>query len=793
MRSLFLLAALCAACVPIGASAQTSIRTLTGSIVASDGTSLPGATVTVPRLSVGALAGADGQFRLAQLPSDTLTIHVRFVGFESIRRVVDLRSGDVSVRFEMVAEVDEAGEVVVTEDTAEEALERSSQSVARLDAAELADVRGQTLGQTLERVPGVASLATGPSISKPVIRGLHSDRVVVVRSGIVMQGQQWGAEHAPEVDPFAPARVEVVRGAAGVEYGAGAIGGVVRLEDAALPTSPGWGGRVALNAFSNSEQLAGTAAIEGASSAIPGLGVRAQVSLRRAGDARTPDYVLGNTAFFERAGEVAAAYVRGDWEIEAHASAYRTDLGIYRGSHFNTFAALDEVIATGRPSVDYQFDYAIDAPKQVVAHDLTAVRLRRKLPGGASAQVQYGYQQNRRREFDSDRLAGRDPLARPQIDLTLQTHTLDAVYRHRPVALAGGDALWTVGLSGETQGNTNAVGYLVPNSRMVSGGAFGRGLWTRGDVTLEAGLRWEAHDLIAHPRAFGGRGDFERTDRAWNGASAAVGALWRFDDAWSIGGNASLAWRPPGPNELFSYGVHHGTGQFEFGNADLGAERSYGIDATLRHQSAHVRGEASVYANQIDDYLLLLPQERIVVTIRGVFPAFAHEQTDALLIGADGGLEVDVSRVTLGGAFSLLRGTDRGRDQPLFEMPSDRVRLSAEYALPNLSVLRGPSATIEATHVLRQTRFPTTTDDTGAVVALGYADPPPAYTLWSARVQTDVAMGRGRPVRVSLGVDNLFDTAYRDALSRYRLFAHDAGRNVSFRVDVPLGRGDHHD
>ncbi len=299
--------------------------------------------------------------------------------------------------------------------------------------------------------------------------------------------------------------------------------------------------------------------------------------------------------------------------------------------------------------------------------------------------------------------------------------------------------------------------------------------------------------MIAHPREAGGRGDFVRTDRTWSGLSAAAGALWRFAPSWSIAGNASLAWRPPGPNELFSYGVHHGTGQFEFGNADLNPERSYGLDATLRHQSVSVRGEASVYANRIDNYLLLLPQGRVVTTVRGVFPAFAHEQTEAILVGADGGLEVDVSRFTVGGAFALVRGTDRGLDQPLFEMPSDRVRLSLGYALPDAAMLRGPSATVEVTHVRRQDRFPTTLDETGATVALGYAEPPPAYTLLGARVQTDLVLGSRRPIRVSLGVDNLLDTSYRDALSRYRLFAHDTGRNVALRVDVPLGRGDHHD
>ena len=136
MRLLFMVA-LCAACVPAGASAQTSDRTLSGAVVASDGTSLPGATVTVPRLSVGASSEAEGRFRLPRLPPDTLTVEVRFVGFESIRRLIDLRSGDATARFEMQAEVDEAGEVVVTEDAAVEALERSAQSVARLDAAEL--------------------------------------------------------------------------------------------------------------------------------------------------------------------------------------------------------------------------------------------------------------------------------------------------------------------------------------------------------------------------------------------------------------------------------------------------------------------------------------------------------------------------------------------------------------------------------------------------------------------------------------------------------------------------------
>jgi iron complex outermembrane receptor protein len=210
-----------------------------------------------------------------------------------------------------------------------------------------------------------------------------------------------------------------------------------------------------------------------------------------------------------------------------------------------------------------------------------------------------------------------------------------------------------------------------------------------------------------------------------------------------------------------------------------------------------VRGEVSAFANRIDDYLLLMPQRDVVTTVRGVFPLFAHQQTDARLVGVDGGAEVDAGRFTLGTAFALLRGDDLGRDQPLFQMPADRVRLTLGYALPNLSPLgvrlHEPGVSLEMTQAWHQDRYPTTTDATGAIVPLGYAAPPPGYTVWSARVHTQIRLGRGRPARLSLTADNLLDTAYRDALSRYRLFAHDAGRNLVLRLDLPFGRGDHHD
>ncbi len=771
--------------------AQSGPRTIRGTVTDGHAFALPGAHVTVPRLDRGSIANGNGRYVLDRLPSDTMTVLVSFVGHESVSRVVDLRQGDAVEDFVLFEVVEILNEVTVEDDAAEAALTVSPQSVSRLEAADLAVVRGQTLGQTLDRLPGVTTLSTGPSIQKPVIRGLHSDRVIVVNDGIQQEGQQWGAEHAPEIDPFAPARIEVVKGAAGVEYGAGAIGGVVRIEDDALPEEPGVGGRAMLNAFSNSQQGAGSLEVEGGSRMIRGLGARVQVSARRAGSAQTPNYVLGNTAFFERAAEIALGYTRGQLELEGHVSRFATDIGIYRGSHFNTFAGLDTVLALGRPPVDYEFSYEIGAPKQDIVHDLGVVRARYDLGDGARAEVQYGFQHNRRKEYDADRVGGRDPLERAAFDLTLSTHSAEAKLQTAARPVLGGNAFAHVGLSGMNQGNSSDIGYLIPNFRAYTGGAFARTNWFNGPLTLDAGARLDVRQLRAYPREDGGTGDFERVSRRWWGVSGAVGGILRFAETRSVAVNLSAAWRPPSVNELYSYGVHHGTAQFELGNAGMDAERSVGVDLTIRQQSERLQLDGSVYVNRIGDYIYLVPTGEAVVTVRGVFPEFQYDQTDAVLAGFDGFANVQlVDHLGVELVASVVRGTDTspssGSSEPLLQMPADRLGISLSYTIPTAGVFHDTEFDAGVRLVRRQDRYPTRANEEGASVPLDYVAPPDGYALFRVGVHGELDVG-SQTIQYGLAVENLLNTEYRDYLSRYRYFAHDPGRNVVLRIQVPFG------
>ncbi|HEX8299465.1 MAG TPA: TonB-dependent receptor [Rubricoccaceae bacterium] len=778
------LVALCAASAygPVSAQAvPTSGRTLDVTVRDASGEALPGAIVRAPRTGAGAATGADGVARLVALPADTLTVEVRFVGLVTDRRVVDLRTAGAAFSVTLADDSQSLGEVQVSTDGAGDPLTRDVRSVGVLTARELDETRGATLGESLERINGVTTLSTGPSISKPVVRGLHSERVVVLNDGVRQEGQQWGGEHAPEIDPFAPARVEVVRGAAGVEVGAGAIGGVIRVKERDLPTAPGVGGRLSTQAFSNSGQGAVSGYVEGASTRVPGLAARAQLSLRRSGDARTPDYVLRNSAYAEAAGQVTVGYTSGPLRLTAHASRFATTLGIYRGSHFGNAADLAAIIERGGPDPawDYAFSYAIDRPSQEVTHDVGSLRGVLALPHGDRLEAQVATQRNVRQEFDSHR-AYNDSLAaldRPSFDLTLATQTADVVYRLAPRGRFFGAA----GISGMNQGNVNgASGYLIPNFRAYTGGAFVHGDWHATDrLTVESGTRLDVRWQQAFP--------YSRSDRAytrevhqWTGGSGTLGALYRLSGAWSLAANAGTAWRPPGINELYANGVHHGTARYERGNAALTPERSLDLTATLRHESRWISAEVAAYRNAISDFVYLVEAPAPTVTIRGTFPTYDTVQDDVVLRGVDAQLDVrPLGWLTLGAQASVLRADNVTVGGPLYQMPADRLRLRARVHGSRLGPFRGPYAEAEGLLVRRQDRL-----QPGAFEPLA---PPPGYALADIRLGAEIA-AFGQPATLSIGVQNVFDVRYRDYLSRFRYFADEPGRNAVVRLSVPFGR-----
>src|SRR5690606_8275869 len=81
---------------------------------------------------------------------------------------------------------------------------------------------GSSLMHTLERLPGVQLIGIGSGQSKPLLRGMGFNRVVVLDKGLRHEGQQWGSDHGLELDQFAAGQVEVLKGPASFVYGSDA-------------------------------------------------------------------------------------------------------------------------------------------------------------------------------------------------------------------------------------------------------------------------------------------------------------------------------------------------------------------------------------------------------------------------------------------------------------------------------------------------------------------------------------------------------------------------------------------
>ena len=201
-----------------------------------------------------------------------------------------------------------------------------------LTEKQLKRTAGLSLGEVLNEIPDIITYQTGLSIIKIIIHGLHSNRVLIMNNDLRQEGQQWGSEHAPEIDPFLSNKITVIKGAAGVRYGSDVVAGVILVEPRELPKVAGVTGEAYLAGFSNNGMVVGSAIIEGNHKIMPALSWRIQGTFKQAGDSRTPDYVLSNTAFDERNFSYIIAYRKEKWGVEVYCSQFNTKLGILLNS-----------------------------------------------------------------------------------------------------------------------------------------------------------------------------------------------------------------------------------------------------------------------------------------------------------------------------------------------------------------------------------------------------------------------------------------------------------------------------
>lgn len=710
----------------------------------------------------------DGKVSIQGICTGNYTFHLQAMGYEPVAERVTV-AGNAELRFRMAHTAQSLQEVQVTEERSHTLLQSKSQ----LNAATINANSGKTLGAMLQAVNGVSVLSNGATIAKPVIHGLHSNRILMLNNGVRQEDQQWGGEHAPNIDPFLANNITVLKGAAGVRYGTDALGGVVLVEPAPVRTLPGTDAELNLAGFSNNRMGVASAMVQHSFSKAPALGIRLQGTLKQGGNYQTPGgYWIANTGVREQNYSATIAYRKAHHGAELFYSHFNTHLGIYRGSHTGSKEDLDRAINSPVPLVPATFSYDIARPRQHVTHDLGKAKVYADTRIGMFNLV-YAYQHNYRQEYD----VVRTDDGKAQLNLTLNTQTLNLNLDHKPL----GNVKGQVGLDGIYQENFSAAGdrLFIPNYRSLGIAGYAIERWQHNQWTLEAGLRYDYRNYdVYNPEGANQQVVHYRFD--YSSVSGTFGASYQARPNWVWSLTLANAWRAPQANELFSSGLHHGAARIELGDKTLSPERAYSLNLESKYTlSTRLVAEVSFYSQYIRDYIFLQPGADLL-TIRGYFKTFTYGQTDAWMNGVDATLQYHWNsylETELKGSF--LRARNVTANDWLILIPADRLSLHNQYTRSISPMFQDCFVGADVRYVFTQSRVPAGFD------SIDHPRPPAAYWLLDASAGATLHIGRQR-VFASLSVTNVLNTRYRDYLDAFRYFIDQPGTNVALRIRVPI-------
>src|SRR5574344_69923 len=225
---------------------------LKGTVVDENKQPLPGATVYLFPISKGSITDKLGNFVITGINTGMYRIMISFMGYNS---TIDTLKIDRDIVFNAQLSVSALTlqEVVVSDNYTETRKKEQSLNIEIVNDDYPKQTLGGSLMQSPERLPGVTTIDICSGQSKPVIRGLGFNRVVVVENNIKHEAQQWGADHGLEIDQYAIDHVEIIKGPASLMYGSDAMGGVIDMKNRKLPADSSYGGSVDLSGKTNND------------------------------------------------------------------------------------------------------------------------------------------------------------------------------------------------------------------------------------------------------------------------------------------------------------------------------------------------------------------------------------------------------------------------------------------------------------------------------------------------------------------------------------------------------------
>ena len=668
-------------------------------------------------------------------------------------------------------------EVVITGLTGSQKLKQSPSPISVISPRQLEAQPSTNIIDALAHQPGISQVTTGSSISKPVIRGLGYNRVVVVNDGIRQEGQQWGDEHGIEIDSYSVHSAEILKGPASLMYGSDAMAGVIIFHSS--PTLPigemsanvSTGYQTNNGLFDYSLNFAGNKGGFVWNSRYSG-------KMAHAYQNKYDGYVFGSS-FREQAFSQLLDYNYRLGHTHLTLDYYHITPGLVEGERDETTGEL--VVPDG-----YNLKgYGKPMPYQQI-HHYKAVLNNSWFLGDGNLKLLLGYQQNRRQEFEEEENPNECGL-----DFMLHTMNYDLHY------LSPEMNKWkfAVGINGMWQQSINkGTEYLVPAYRLFDYGIFATMSKEIGRLNISGGLRFDQRHLNSEALEEDDTLRFQAFKRNFSALTGSIGMTYELSNNWNVKLNLSRGFRAPNISELGSNGVHEGTMRYELGNKDLKAEHSWQVDLGLDYNSTFVSAQLALFANRIDNYIFIhkLADADGHEIITDNTPTYQFAASDARILGGE--VRVDVHplpHLHIGNSFSYVNSVQLHQSSTskyLPQTPAPRWNGDVKYEF----ICGG--RTFDNTFLkfvvdcnLRQNHFYAANNTETAT---------PSYTLLNLYAGTDIKSRGKRLLSLYISGENLTNRAYQSHLSRLKYLdknvvtgrtgVYNMGRNFSVKVVVPI-------
>ncbi len=762
-----------------------------------DGSPIISATIFIKEYDKYVVSDLDGKFKIENLCNGTVTLEISHINCET-KTVNYTVTSDIFKTIVLEHHTEALNEVSVTGYNTKKVTISAQETVLKSNT--LKKYSALSLGDALQEIAGITTVSTGNTIVKPMINGLHSSRIIILNNSVRLQDQEWGIEHAPNVDINSADNISVIKGSGALAYGGDAIGGIIVINPKLSIKKDTLFGKTILGVQDNGKGYNFNTVLH--KNYNNGWFFSAQGSVKRFGDFESPDYMLTNTGLASKGVTFRTGKRNFESGFELFYSYLDNEIGIMRASHIGNVEDLVSAINTAQPLVINDFSYDINSPKQEVFHHLIKGNYYKRFKNFGKITLQYDYQNNQRFEYDV-RIG--DNRNKPAVDLNLQTHTISAD------AILDANSNYTIkfGLLGRYQNNfanpDTEVRRLIPDYDKFDFGIYTVNTWNVSDNSiLDFGFRYDFNRIDAKKFYRTSRWEERGYDTTFanfvienlgtqlltnpvfnfHNFSASAGLKHTLNSKSYILGNYSLSRRPPNPSELFSDGLHHSAARIELGDLNLKPELSNRFSVSYNYIGLKLNISAEGFYNRISDFMYIEPFG-VEQTIRGSFPVWNYVQADSELYGLDLNLKYELSKtLTLFNQTSYTVGNNLETNKPLIDIPAFNTKNAISYTNANWKAF---TAKLSSKWVFEQSQFPNNDFDafiatTNTFTTVNISKPPQAFHILNFYTEATFKTSKKTNLNIALNVNNIMNTNYRTYLNRLRYFADDLGRTIQIQL-----------